>query len=242
MKRHKIRQTDQRSVQACVEQLQALIDGLKAGNIGMRDADEPVLLRPSEVVDFELRVDQTPRKETLRVEMSWRPEPEPLRAAAGTDPAPPAPAEELPAAPPGVPSTTTHFAPELLDARQSPGVETDSPLSTHTLDRMATAEYQRLFAAARILGSDGQWHIDHDQLIVSLASVGVDPLTQQELYALALQADADGRASLLSERLIEAIKRVSQHPPPPDAEPGARAATGSVQSVPDDSNGSRAQA
>jgi hypothetical protein len=75
---------------------------------------------------------------------------------------------------------------------------------------MAAAEYQRLYTAVRSLGSDGQWHIDTEQLIVSLAQAGVDALTQQELYALALQADADGRSIMFSEQVIEALKQVSQ--------------------------------
>ena len=63
-----------------------------------------------------------------------------------------------------------------------------------------------------MLGSDGQWHIDRDQLVQSLARAGVDPLTQQELYSLALQADVDGRAGSFSERVIAALDRASQRP------------------------------
>jgi hypothetical protein len=59
-------------------------------------------------------------------------------------------------------------------------------------------------------------------LIVSLALAGVDPLTQQELYALALQADADGRGGMLSERVIDAIKRVSQLEAAPSGPPNLR--------------------
>jgi amphi-Trp domain-containing protein len=228
MKRHKIRQTDQRDVLACIAQLQSIIDGLRAGTIGLQDGAEPVLLRPGGVVDFELRADQTPRKETLRMELSWRPEPVPPQATASAvalpeaAPVPEAEARPDPSRPPPLPSMRD--AASLMDALETPGAEL-GPLSTRTLDRMATAEYQRLFETARVLGSDGQWHIDQDRLIVSLESAGVDPLTQQELYALALQADADGRASMLSERVIEAIKRVSQNPPAPDAEAAPHAET-----------------
>jgi hypothetical protein len=75
--------------------------------------------------------------------------------------------------------------------------------------------------AARVLGSDGRWHLDQDRLIVSLESAGVDALTQQELYAFALQADADSRTSLLSERLLDAIRRVSDPSLSSDGEPAA---------------------
>jgi amphi-Trp domain-containing protein len=227
MKRHKIKRVDERSVQACVEELQALIDGLKAGRIHLQHDQETLFLGPVGLVSFELRVDQTPRKETLRVELSWRPEAESAKdAASAADLAAGQPVASLPAAglsdamaaealpddstpPPPLPS-------ERVGAPLQAAPERDVPLSTRALDRMATAEYQRLYEAARTLGSDGQWHLDQDQLIVSLALAGVDPLTQQELYALALQADADGRGSMLSERVIEAIKRVSQPPPPLD--------------------------
>jgi amphi-Trp domain-containing protein len=218
MKRHKIRQANERSVQACVDELQTLIDGLKAGRIQLQHDQETLSLVPAGLVSFELRVDQTPRKETLRVELSWRPEAESAKgAASAADLAPRhlpdaglpdvGSAEALPdGSPPPSPLPSERVS---LPLQAEP--ELDGPLSTRALDRMATAEYQRLYEAARTLGSDGQWHLDQDQLIVSLALAGVDPLTQQELYALALQADADGRGRMLSERVIEAIKRVSQH-------------------------------
>jgi amphi-Trp domain-containing protein len=209
MKRRKIKQTDQRDVQACILQLQAIIEGLKTGTIGIQDAGESVLLTPGGPIEFELRVDQLQRRETIRVEMSWRPEPSAPRSAAPLDSAAALPAAaDFPA---------PQFATKQPPSSDSPPVDGDAPPSTRSLDQLATAEYQRLFAAARVLGSDGQWHIDQDRLIVSLESAGVDALTQQELYTLALQSDADGRASLLSERVIEAIKRVSQPPPASDA-------------------------
>jgi amphi-Trp domain-containing protein len=233
MKRHKFRQADQRSVQACIEELQALVDGLKAGSIRLRHDEEAVVLGPGGVVSFELRVDQTPRKETLRVELSWHPEAEPVRAAPSVAAEAAEPAADEPSEA-GRPEVTRAAAltdaaaplPAPAERRGAPSdadPERNGPLSTRSLDRMATAEYQRLYDAARTLGSDGQWHLDQDRLIVSLALAGVDPLTQQELYALALQADADGRGSMLSERVIEAIKRVSQPPLPLDAEVGSSA-------------------
>jgi hypothetical protein len=76
------------------------------------------------------------------------------------------------------------------------------------------AEFQQLYSAARILGNDGQWHIDQDRLIESLAEAGVDALTQQELYSAALQADADGRTSMLSERVLVALEQVTRRVAP----------------------------
>jgi hypothetical protein len=88
------------------------------------------------------------------------------------------------------------------------------PRTTGGLSDVAAGEYRELFAAARTRGSDGRWHIDRDRLVQSLALAGLDALTQQELYALALQADADGSAAAFSDRALEALEQASQHPPP----------------------------
>jgi amphi-Trp domain-containing protein len=197
MKRRKIRQNDKRDVQGCIDQLQALIEGLRAGEIVMQTDGDSVLLAPGAVVDFELRVEQLTRKETLRVEMSWQREP--AGAVQSVRPA------EVPA-----PTDATPI--------QATRPERDGLVWTRAQDRFASEEHQHLYAAARVLDSDGHYRIDQDRLMQSLESAGVDPLTQQELYALALQADADGRGNVLSERVIEAIKRVSQIPPSNAAE------------------------
>jgi amphi-Trp domain-containing protein len=203
MKRRKIRYADQRNVPSCIEQLQAIVDGLKAGTVSMVDNGQAMFLRPGGAVEFELRVDQLERRETLRIELTWQPQPrregepvEPQQVDAGSGPI------LRPAAEP--------------HGTEEPSLEREEPVSVRTRDRVASDEYQRLYAAARVLGNDGQWHIDQDQLIQSLARAGVDPLTQQELYSLALQADADGRARMLSERVIEALEQANRREPRAD--------------------------
>ena len=69
---------------------------------------------------------------------------------------------------------------------------------------------QRLYAEACTWSSDGQRRVDQERLIQSLVRAGVDPLTQQELYSFALQADADGHTGMLSERMLAALERASQ--------------------------------
>lgn len=217
MKRRKIRYSDERSVGACVEQLQALVDGLKAGIITLSDADGPLQLAPAGLLNFELRVDQQRRKEILRVELSWSSEPAQAADAADTT------------------ASTTSTAPGPLSSPPSPGHDDGGTNGTNGsshsngssgsngkahdeaggLAGLAAGEYRELFAAARTRGSDGRWHVDQDRLVQSLALAGVDALTQQELYALALQADADGSVAALNERVIEALEQASQHPPPP---------------------------
>lgn len=199
MKRRKIRYSDERSVSACIDQLQALVDGLKAGRLALPDDEEPLELAPTGVVQFELRVDRQRRKEILRIELTW--------------PSAEAAAELAPAAAP-----TT--APGPLSVPPAPTARTNGHRHDEAgdLTALAAGEYRELFAAARRRGSDGRWHIDQDRLVQSLALAGVDALTQQELYALALQADADGSVAAFNERVIEALQQASQHPPPASAE------------------------
>lgn len=198
MKRRKIRHADQRNVQACIDQLQALVDGLKAGSIGLEQDGQAVLLRPGGVVHFDFRVDQAERKETLRVEMSWQPD---ASARPGESLAPPPEARAVNG--------------DASRPASSGGLELETQRpAANGAARTGASEFPQLYAAARVLGRDGQWHIDQDRLIESLAEAGVDPLTQQELYSAALQADADGRTSMLSERVIAALEQVTRREAP----------------------------
>lgn len=199
MKRRKIRYSDERTVVACIEQLQALVDGLKAGSIALGDDEGPLTLAPAGLLTFELRVDQQRRKDILRVELSWAAEaPDAAAASAATVlGAPRGPLSVPPAPDRANGSPNGHFHDEAGG-----------------LAGLAAGEYRELFAAARTRGSDGRWHIDQDRLVQSLALAGVDALTQQELYSLALQADADGSAAVFNDRVIEALEQASQHPPP----------------------------
>jgi amphi-Trp domain-containing protein len=204
MKRRKIRYSDERSVSACVEQLQALVDGLKAGRIALAHEEGPVALAPGGMVSFELRVDQQRRKEMLRIELTW---PSEASDASATD------VESSGEASRGPLSVPPHA---LGHGRSSHGGSNGdgNGHDASGLAGLAAGEYRELFAAARTRGSDGRWHIDQDRLVQSLALAGVDALTQQELYALALQADADGSAAAFNDRVIEALEQASQHPPP----------------------------
>ena len=199
MKRRKIRYSDERSVSACIEQLRAIIDGLEAGRIALAHAEGPVALTPAGLVNFELRVDQQRRKETLRVDLTWLSE-VPDAAVSGVE-ARDEPSRGPLSVPPASGSANGH----------SNGHGHDD---AGGLAGLAAGEYRELFAAARTRGSDGRWHIDQDRLVQSLALAGVDALTQQELYALALQADADGSAAAFNDRVIEALEQASQRPPP----------------------------
>jgi amphi-Trp domain-containing protein len=244
MKSRKIKHADRRSVRACIEQLQAIVDGLRAGTIDMQQGSVDVHMRPGGMVEFELRLEQLARRETIKLEMNWRPEavrvadpvdvedddspiselpppPEPPRASLRSSRAPASSARASNGSGYG-PESNGSYAPESNGVSSVPAsaadaewqdidaAELDGPQSAQVLDRIAAAEYQRLYTAARCLGSDGEWHLDKDQLIAGFARAGVDPLTQQELYSLAAQADADGRSIMFSEQAITALKVASQ--------------------------------
>jgi amphi-Trp domain-containing protein len=205
MKRRKIRYSDERSISACVEQLQALVDGLKAGRIALEHEEGPVALTPTGPMNFELRIDQQRRKETLRVELTWLSEVSDAPAASVA-------AHEERRGPLSVPPVGSASNGSGGNGSGSNGHDEGAGLAG-----LAAGEYRELFAAARTRGSDGRWHIDQDRLVQSLALAGVDALTQQELYALALQADADGSAAAFNDRVIEALEQASQLPPPASA-------------------------
>src|SRR5688572_12450838 len=133
MKRRKIRHADQRNVQACIDQLQALVDGLKAGSIGLEQDGQAVLLRPGGVVHFDFRVDQAERKETLRVEMSWQPD-----ASAR-------PADDSLAPPQEARSVNGAAA----RPASSGGVELDTerPAANGAAHRLGASEFPQLYAA-----------------------------------------------------------------------------------------------
>ena len=165
MKRRKIRYSDERSVSACVEQLQALVDGLKAGVITLSDAEGPLQLAPAGLLNFELRVDQQRRKEILRVELTWSSEP--ASAVDATDPTP----STAPSAAPGPLSSPPSAGHDGNGTNGASGTNGSSSSNGKGHDEagglagLAAGEYRELFAAARTRGSDGRWHIDQDRLV-----------------------------------------------------------------------------
>lgn len=216
MKKQKIKYLEERSVEACIVYLESLIHGLKTGSVGVRQADQEIHLRPAGVIDFGLRVEQEERNESIKLQLSWRRDAraEAARGSAAFLPeakVPEANAADANAAEANVPEAdpddelpTLTKVPSFAEEREA------APVSMRTLDRKAVADYQRLYSAARSVDDEGHWHLDKQRLMQSLAEAGVDPLTQQELYSLALQADADGRAIMFSEQVIDALKQVTQ--------------------------------
>jgi len=87
----------------------------------------------------------------------------------------------------------------VVDDEAAPESVEPEPATLRQIPPDAAAQYQQIYATSRTLDAEGRWHLDQQRLAESLAHAGVDPLTQQDLYNLALQADADGRASLFKD-------------------------------------------
>jgi hypothetical protein len=74
------------------------------------------------------------------------------------------------------------------------------------IDATAAAKYQRVYAAARVTGTDGNIQLDEQRFAQSLADLAVDPLMGQDLYSLALMAAADGDASLFEPDVVMELR------------------------------------
>lgn len=82
-------------------------------------------------------------------------------------------------------------------------------LSVGKLEPSAMARYQQLYAAARRPRGCGQHRLDEVRFMRDLEQAGVEPRTRQELYNLALRAEADGRESLFEPTLVAARRKAS---------------------------------
>jgi amphi-Trp domain-containing protein len=82
----KLELSEQCSLHGCIERLQTLVDGLKAGAFSVEHGDQTIVLRPGGTVDFELRVVQNDKDkyELLKLELGWQPT-APQRSKTRTD-------------------------------------------------------------------------------------------------------------------------------------------------------------
>jgi hypothetical protein len=94
----------------------------------------------------------------------------------------------------------------VRDEGVAPG---SNPLGVRNLDAASASRYQEIYAASRSTNAEGQHHLDEESFVQALAAAGVDAATQQDLYNLALQAEADGRASLFRDEVIAALRIAS---------------------------------
>jgi amphi-Trp domain-containing protein len=72
MKKQKFKYSDQQPLDTCVRQLEALLEGLKAGTLSLSQNGQKLWLRPGGAMDIELRADQTGERENLEIHLSWQ--------------------------------------------------------------------------------------------------------------------------------------------------------------------------
>lgn len=197
MKKQKMKFSEQQALDTCVRQLQGLLEALQSGTLSLSQGGQKLWLRPGGPVDIELRAEQAGDRESLEIHLGWR------RASLhvvsrGADDAPPKTVRNW-QGPTGLrePSSSDEQLPPSQRALWA------------KLDAASAARYQEIYAASRSTSDGGQHRLDETRFVRALAELGVDAALQQELYNLALQAEADGRASLFREETIAALRKAS---------------------------------
>jgi amphi-Trp domain-containing protein len=197
MKKQKIEFSEQQALDTCIRQLQGLIEALESGTLSLSQGGQKLWLRPGGAVDIELRAEQSGDRESLAIQLGWRRAS--LHVVSG-------PRDDTP------PKTVRNWQrPAHLRepvSRDEPPPPSQLPLFGK-LDATSAARYQEVYAASRSTSDGGQHRLDEAQFVRALAEIGVDAQTQQELYNLALQAEADGRASLFKAETIAALRKAS---------------------------------
>src|SRR6187549_551208 len=71
MKKQKFKYSEQQGLETCVRQLEALLEGLKAGTLSLSQGGQKLWLRPGGAVDIELRAEQSGDRENLEIHLGW---------------------------------------------------------------------------------------------------------------------------------------------------------------------------
>ena len=72
MKTQKFEYSGQRSLDMCIRQLEALLEGLKAGTVSLSQSGQKLWLRPGAAVDVTLTAEQSGDREQLQLQLGWR--------------------------------------------------------------------------------------------------------------------------------------------------------------------------
>jgi amphi-Trp domain-containing protein len=195
MKNQKFEYSEQQSLDLCVRQLEALLEGLKSGTVSFSQNQDKLWLRPGAAVDMQLCAEQSGDSERLEIRLGWRRRSLHVVSRAGDD-TPPQTVRNW-----QMPHSATSL--DEWDA-PSPG-----PLSVRSLDAASIARYQDIYTASRHPCGDGQHSLDESRFMRALEEAGVEPDTRRELYDLALRAEADGRTSLFEPHVIAAVRKAS---------------------------------
>ena len=69
MKKQSIEFSEQQSLDTCIRQLEALLEGLKAGTVSLSQNEHKLWLRPGAAVELEMRAEQSGDSERLEVRL-----------------------------------------------------------------------------------------------------------------------------------------------------------------------------
>jgi amphi-Trp domain-containing protein len=72
MKKKKLHYTELRSLDSAIEQLQQLVDGLRAGVVSLERGEQQLQLKPGAVLDFELSAERDGDQERFELTLEWR--------------------------------------------------------------------------------------------------------------------------------------------------------------------------
>ncbi|HTV25238.1 MAG TPA: amphi-Trp domain-containing protein [Polyangiaceae bacterium] len=197
MKKQKIEFAEQHALDTCIRQLEGLLESLKSGTLSLNQGGKKLWMRPGGAVDIELRAEQSGDRESLEIALAWRRASLHVVSRRNED-APPKTVRNW--------QRPSHVREAALRDELPP--PSQRPLFGK-LDSTSAARYQEIYAAARSTNGEGQHRLDESRFVRALADLGIDQQLQQELYNLALQAEADGRASLFKAETIAALRKAS---------------------------------
>lgn len=72
MKKKKLQYTELRSLDSAIEQLQELVDGLRAGALNLERGEHQLQLKPGAVLDFAVRAERDGEQERFELTLEWR--------------------------------------------------------------------------------------------------------------------------------------------------------------------------
>lgn len=135
MKKDRLQYTELRSLDSAVEQLQALVDGLRAGVLSLERGDQRLTLKPGAVLDFALSAAREGEQERFELTLEWRRQELSMGSSPSRRRAPPPRSMPVPA---GRGLALQAEAERLFDEDES-----DAPLSTDDDDTLAPDEVDR---------------------------------------------------------------------------------------------------
>ncbi len=220
MKRNKLQYTELRSLDSAIEQLQELLDGLRAGVLRLGRGEQQLLLKPGAVLDFALSAEREGEQERFQLSLEWRRQE--LGIASGPAAAGEAPKFHSMPVPAGRGLALQAEAERLFDEDEAEAPlssdddytvapdDVDAPLQAEASDSPAPA-----LAAAREEVDQEAVTVRHSSPPAGQSSVSGVPSDAERferLYAAARMAHGDGRPRLDEQRFAESLATAGLEP------------------------------